>query len=130
VAVILSGMTTLEQIRENVRTFSAPEPLNPEETALLTKVADSMLNLVPCTACRYCTEGCPMGLEIPRIIAAYNGVKNGDFMARYDLDTEGDAMDPRRCVTCGECAAICPQGIDAPTIMGALPEMMMRAPRR
>ncbi|MBR3554374.1 MAG: aldo/keto reductase [Oscillospiraceae bacterium] len=129
VAVVLSGMTTLEQIRENVETFAAPDPLTGEEGALLTEVADSMLHWVPCTACRYCTEGCPMDLDIPRIIAAYNGVKNGDFMSRYDPDTAGDAMDPRRCVGCGSCAAICPQGISIPAVMAEFAEML-KPPRR
>ena len=130
VAVVLSGMSTLEQIRENVETFSAPETLRPEETALLAEIADSMLDLVPCTACRYCTEGCPQALDIPAIIAAYNGVKNGDFMARYDMDASGDAMDPRRCVGCGACAGVCPQGIDIPKIMADFPDLLRKPPRR
>lgn len=129
VAVVLSGMTTLDQIRENVETFAAPEALNQAEGALLTEVADSMLNWVPCTGCRYCTEGCPMELDIPKIIAAYNGVKNGDFMSRYDPDTADSAMDPRRCVGCGSCAAICPQGIKIPAIMAEFAEML-KPPRR
>ena len=130
VAVTLSGMSTLEQIKENVATFSAPETLSGEEEALLSDVADSMLDLVPCTACRYCTEGCPEELEIPKIIAAYNGVKNGDFMARYDMNAADSALDPRRCVGCGACAAICPQGIDIPAIMSEFPELLMKAPHR
>ena len=129
VAVVLSGMTTLEQIRENVETFASPDPVSDAEKALLSEVADSMLSWVPCTGCRYCTEGCPMELEIPKIIAAYNGVKNGDFMARYDLDKAGEAMDARRCVGCGACASICPQGIAIPQLMAALPEML-KPPRR
>ena len=129
VAVVLSGMTTLDQIRENVETFAAPEALNQAEGALLTEVADSMLNWVPCTGCRYCTEGCPMELDIPKIIAAYNGVKNGDFMSRYDPDAVDSAMDPRRCVGCGSCAAICPQGIKIPAIMAEFAEML-KPPRR
>ncbi len=130
VAVVLSGMSTLEQIRENVETFAAPEPLSEAENALIAEVADSMLDWVPCTGCRYCTEGCPMELEIPKIISAYNGVKNGDFMARYDLDTADAAIDPRRCVGCGACASICPQGIAIPDIMAEFPEMLTRPPRR
>jgi ferredoxin len=70
-----------------------------------------------------------MGLEIPRIIAAYNGVKNGDFMSFYDLNQAEESMDPRRCVGCGACAAICPQGIAIPDIMAELPGMM-KPPRR
>ena len=130
VAVVLSGMSTLEQIRENAETFAAPEPLKSEESALLAEIAASMLDLVPCTGCRYCTEGCPSELEIPKIIAAYNGVKNGDFMARYDMDTADSAMDPRRCVGCAACSAICPQGIDIPGVMSAFPALLQKAPHR
>ena len=129
-AVVLSGMTTLEQIKENVETFAAPDPLSREEGALLTEVADSMLDWVPCTACRYCTEGCPMELDIPKIIAAFNGVKNGDFMSRYDPDRADSAMDPRRCVGCGACASICPQGIDIPAVMKEFPGLLKPPARR
>ena len=129
VAVVLSGMTTLDQIKENVETFAAPEPLKQDERELLTEVADSMMNLVPCTGCRYCTEGCPMNLEIPAIIAAYNAVKNDDFMARYDMDAADPSMDPRRCVGCSACTGICPQGIDGPEIMSKFAEML-KPPRR
>ena len=70
-----------------------------------------------------------MELEIPKIIAAYNAVKNDDFMARYDPDKEDAAMDPRRCVGCGACTGICPQGIAVPDIMMKFAEML-RPPRR
>ena len=93
------------------------------------EVADSMMGLVPCTGCRYCTEGCPMGLEIPKIITAYNAVKNDDFVARYDPDTADSAMDPRRCVGCGACTGICPQGIMVPDIMSRFAELL-KAPLR
>ena len=128
-AVVLSGMTTLDQIKENVETFSAPDPLNQEEGALLTEVAESMLHWVPCTGCRYCTEGCPMELEIPKIIAVYNGLKNGDLMARYDPKAD-PAMDPGRCVGCGSCAGICPQRIDIPAIMAEFADMLKPMPPR
>ena len=126
VAVVLSGMTTLAQITENVETFESPDPAGEEEKALLARVADSMLSWVPCTACRYCTEGCPNELEIPRIIAAYNGVKNGDHMARYDPDAADPSLDPRRCVACGSCASICPQGIGIPDIMEEFARMLAK----
>ena len=129
VAVVLSGMTTLDQIIENVETFSAPNPVDQAEADLLSEVADSMLSWVPCTACRYCTEGCPMNLEIPKIIAAYNGVKNGDHMARYDLDAADSSMDPRRCIGCGACAGICPQNINIPQIMAEFPDMLKASHR-
>ncbi len=117
VAVVLSGMSTLEQIQENVETFGAPDPVNAQENQLLLDLADSMLSWVPCTACRYCTEGCPMELEIPKIIRAYNGVKNDDRMARYNPDESAPSMDPRRCIGCGQCTSICPQNIAIPDVM-------------
>ena len=117
IAVVLSGMTTMDQVIENVETFDKPDPVTEEEKAVLAEVADSMLNWVPCTACRYCTEGCPMQLEIPKILSAYNGLKNGDFMTWYDPDKAEPSMDPRRCVGCKACMAICPQNIAIPDIM-------------
>ena len=124
VAVVLSGMSSLDQIIENVETFEKPDPVNEEEKNLLQSVADAMLSWVPCTACRYCTEGCPMELEIPKIIAAYNGVKNGDNMARYNPDEAEKSLDPRRCVKCGSCVNICPQGIAIPDIMTEFSDML------
>ena len=126
VAVVLSGMSSLEQMKENVETFESPNPVSGEEKALLAEVADSMLSWVPCTACRYCTEGCPMELEIPKIISAYNGVKNGDHMARYNPDEADPALDPRKCIGCGACASICPQGIHIPEIMREFSGMLAR----
>ena len=126
VAVILSGMSTLGQIEENVETFATENPVSEAEKALLREVAESMLSWIPCTACRYCTEGCPMELEIPRMIAAYNGVKNGDHMARYNPDTAAPSLDPRRCIGCGACASICPQNIAIPKIMTEFAEMLTK----
>ena len=124
VAVILSGMSTMDQIIENVETFREHNPVSDAERALLTEVAESMLSWVPCTGCRYCTEGCPMGLEIPKIIAAYNGVKNGDHMAWYNPAEKGEPMDPARCVGCGNCTSICPQHIAVPEIMAEFAGMI------
>ena len=124
VSVVLSGMSSYEQIVENVETFEEPNPVSDEEKALLSEVADSMLSWVPCTACRYCTEGCPMELEIPKIIAVYNAVKNGERGRKYDLDAVDPSLDPRRCVGCGSCAAICPQNIAIPDIMTEFAEML------
>ncbi len=126
VSVVLSGMTTLDQIVENTATFDKPDPVTEAEAELLSGVADSMLSLVPCTACRYCTEGCPMGLEIPKIIAAYNGVKNGDNMAKYKEDDADESMRPSRCIGCGSCMGICPQNINIPEIMSTFAGMLAK----
>ncbi len=124
VAVVLSGMSSLDQIVENVESFSSENMVSEEEKKLLNEVAESMLSWVPCTACSYCTEGCPMELEIPRIIAAYNGVKNGGHMARYNPDEADPSLDPRRCAGCGACASICPQNIAIPDIMTEFAAML------
>ena len=124
VAVILSGMSTMDQIIENVETFREHNPVSEAERALLTEVAESMLSWVPCTGCRYCTEGCPMGLEIPKIISAYNGVKNGENSAWYNPAEKGEAMDPARCIGCGNCTSICPQNIGVPGIMEEFASML------
>ena len=126
VAVVLSGMSTLDQIVENVETFREPNPVSPAEKELLQEVAESMLSWVPCTACRYCTEGCPMELDIPRMIAAYNGLKNGDHMAGYQPDEAQPSIDPRRCIGCGSCASICPQNIRIPEILQELAQMLTK----
>ena len=81
-----------------------------------------LLEAVRCCRDKRCSD-CPMQLEIPKIIAAHNSLKNGDFMAYYDMDAD-PAMDPRRCVGCGACAAICPQHIDIPDIMNRVAERL------
>ncbi|MBQ9008984.1 MAG: aldo/keto reductase [Clostridia bacterium] len=126
VAVVLSGMSTLDQITENVETFREPNPVSQPEKELLQEVAESMLSWVPCTGCRYCTEGCPMELDIPRMITAYNGLKNGDHMAGYRPEEEDPSLDPGRCIGCGSCASICPQNIGIPEIMRELAQMLSR----
>ena len=124
VAVVLSGMSTIDQIIENVETFEQPDPVNEDEKAVLYEIADSMLSWVPCTACRYCTEGCPMELNIPMIIALYNAAKNGDKTTLDNLNSDDPALDAGRCIGCGSCASICPQGIAIPDIMAEYPGLI------
>jgi len=123
VGVILSGMTTMEQLLDNLATFSAPTPWTEADQALLDRVVASMAETVPCTACRYCTEGCPQELDIPRLIALYNEMA---FEPRRDLLSVIEALDPEdlpdQCIACGACAAACPQGIDIPDVMAKLAE--------
>lgn len=122
VQVVLSGMTTLEQLNENLVTFSEMKAVTADEQKTLDAVVDSMLNLVPCTGCRYCTEECPMGLNIPKLIAIYNEINNGGAMLRFNLDVQKDDENPSRCISCGACSRICPQSINIPDIMQKLTE--------
>ena len=118
VQVVLSGMTTLEQLEENIALFSVDDPLSEAEHAALDRAVERLLNAIPCTACRYCTEECPQKLEIPKIIEEYNRMQN----ERVEWPTDDEAMDPARCIGCGVCAQVCPQGIQVPEIMRKIVE--------
>ncbi len=126
VAVVLSGMSTPEQLSQNLQTFATHNPLPADQCALLSRVADSMLTLVPCTACRYCTDGCPMGLNIPRLMQLYNEEVNGGGMLTFTRAEDAVGEDPAQCIGCGSCAALCPQSIDIPGIMAKFAEMLAK----
>ena len=115
VMTILSGMSTEEQMADNIRTFTDFEPLNNEEKALVDKVRSIMLNVpqIGCTSCRYCTPGCPMNIAIPDVFRAVN-----------TMNLYGDVFRPKafyggvlslghgrasECVACGQCESVCPQ---------------------
>lgn len=119
VTMILSGMSDMEQMKENIETFSNGETLSGEETELLYRLAETMKNSLPCTGCRYCCDGCPMGLDIPKLISYYNEVRfstGGTTVSMY-LDSLPEDKRPSACIGCGACAAVCPQGIDIPAAM-------------
>ncbi len=120
VCVTLSGMSNMEQLKENIQTFSEDKPLNEEEGAALQALVDTMLGrgTVPCTACHYCTSHCPQGLDIPKLLEMYNeaivtGGKGGFIPSMY-VKTLPEDKRPDACIGCGSCAAVCPQQIDIP----------------
>ena len=125
VQVVLSGMTTMEQIVENVKLFSEPEPTTEKEIALLRQVVNSMVDLVPCTACRYCCEVCPQELDIPKLISMYNEAKNSNpGILRYTLQAMGEDELPAACLACGACMALCPQEIEIPDVLEKFAEVV------
>ncbi len=105
VTMVLSGMSTLQQVTENVTTFSEDKPLTAEENAALLAIADEIIakSAIPCTACRYCTAKCPQGLDIPALLDKYN--KKEPF-----ADLSEDKR-PTACLGCRQCEQLCPQGI-------------------
>ena len=114
--VILSGMSNQAQMEDNIRTFSSEAPLNSKELALLDSVAKSMMGSIPCTACRYCCAGCPMGIDIPKLLNMSNEAELDKvsifIMMRYsaiEKDKRAEA-----CIACGQCREICPQKINVP----------------
>ena len=129
VKMILSGMSSLEQMVENVDTFTQDRPLTEAEAAALLELAEGMKDAVPCTACRYCCDGCPMGLDIPAMIAACNEARfalSSNVRMRFDALPEDKR--PAACIACGKCSRTCPQGIDVPAVLKELAQAIEKIP--
>lgn len=126
VQVILSGMTTIDQIINNVDTFSTENALSDEDEAILFKAVEMFRGqlFVPCTACRYCTDNCPAQINIPEILKIYNDFKVDGPWALAGLEHVDSVGKPTDCVGCGLCAGHCPQSINIPGIMAELAELM------
>lgn len=125
IQTVLSGMSTVEQVEENVRIFSEMKPLNEEELKILQKAADIFVKKmgVPCSACRYCCETCPAGLDIPQLIKGYNEYCiSGETwkVSGAHSFTKG----PSECLGCGACERHCPQRIHIPEIMRRFAEVL------
>lgn len=113
VKMILSGMSSLEQLQQNVETFKTEAPLTDAETDSLLNVADEMLErtLIPCTACRYCTPYCPMELDIPTILTACNehAMTGGGWVVDSLIGGLPADKKPKDCLGCHACEGVCPQ---------------------
>lgn len=123
VQVILSGMSSLEQLEDNAATFAAAEPLSDGDKAALMEVCERFWSqvVVPCTACRYCFDGCPKKINIPEYLRAYNASRvDGDWAASNIMAKIESAGRPEDCVACGSCTRNCPQGIDVPGLLKTL----------
>ena len=131
VHMILSGMSELPQMEDNVKTFAEEKPLTEEQTALLLTMAEDMKNSLPCTACRYCCDGCPMGLDIPMLISACNDLRfaQAGFTVGMMIDSLPEDKKPSACIGCGACAASCPQSIDIPQALRELDEQLAKMPK-
>jgi predicted aldo/keto reductase-like oxidoreductase len=112
IRMVLSGMSDLEMVKENCGFMSRFQPLTPIEQAAVEQVCAIFReqNLIPCTACRYCTDGCPKQIPIPDLFACMNNRKlfnSGVRISYYPVYTQ--KAKPSDCVNCGQCEAICPQ---------------------
>ena len=113
--VVLSGMSCMAQMEDNVKTYSQEKPLSDEEIAVLSGIAEGMMDSIPCTACRYCCDGCPMGLNIPMLLHTYNDLRfSPTFTVGMRIEALPEDKRPAACIGCGACEAICPQGIQIP----------------
>lgn len=129
VTMVLSGMSNLAQMQENLQTFAQPQPLSEQEQTLLLEIAEGLKNAVPCTACRYCCDGCPQGIDIPAMLRTLNEVRIApSTTAIMALDSVPASQRPEACIGCGACAAICPQKIDVPGCMAELSQRVAQLP--
>ena len=113
VVVILSGMSDLDQLRDNLSTFEVEEPLTDREREILLTLGREMTDpkALACTACRYCTSHCPQGLDIPHLLSLYNEHRftGGGFIAPMALSAIPQDKQPSACIGCRSCEAVCPQ---------------------
>ena len=116
IRMVLSGMSTFDQLKENIGFMKDFVPLSETEHAAIRKVCDLFhaQNLIPCTACRYCTDGCPKQIRIPDLFACMNTKKrdndwNQDYYYNVVLTGEGKGGRASECIQCGKCEKACPQ---------------------
>jgi len=114
VTIVLSGMSDLEQLRQNIATFSEHNPLNKSEVSALMAISDEMIrrNAVPCTTCSYCVDLCVQNLPIPGLIKNYNEKK------------KPDGIGPDACIGCRSCESVCPQGIQISDVMNSYTQLL------
>lgn len=129
VKMILSGMSDIGQMKDNLKTFEKPAPLTEGEKALIFEIADKMKNSIPCTGCRYCVDGCPMQLDIPMLLATYNEVRfSPSVNSAMRVEFLPDDKKPSACIACGKCARVCPQNIDIPQQLKSFTEKLSQMP--
>ncbi len=128
VTLTLSGMSSMEQLRDNIALFSERKPLtDAEREALLALAADiTAVGTVPCTGCGYCTEHCPAGLDIPRLMGYYNEhtFSGGGFIVPSAVESMERSKRPTACLGCRQCESVCPQGIKVADILASLCEKL------
>lgn len=121
VVTVLSGMSNLQQVKENIQTFIDYKEMTEDEI----KVADEISKIIQsqgeinCTACKYCMEVCPRGINIPAAFALYNQYKVSKSKMSFTMyyDTLSESEQPDACIKCGLCNKNCPQNLDIPALL-------------
>ena len=129
VGVILSGMSDMDQLRENVALFERNDELSRTEEEALLALGKKLAGAkgVPCTACHYCVSHCPKDLDIPRLLELYNehlSRPSFAFIAPMALGAMPPEKHPSACIGCGSCSAVCPQQIDIPEALADFARLM------
>ena len=119
IAMVLSGMGSMKMVQDNCSYMQNFQPLNAQELEAVEKVSQILRqqSLVPCTGCRYCTEGCPQGIAIPEIFTLLNKriLAGGGLEAEYAQITQ--SVKASDCIQCGLCEKVCPQHIEVPKLL-------------
>lgn len=130
VKVILSGMSDFDQVKDNLDTFQNEKSLSKAQITELMNIADDMKDTVPCTACRYCCDDCPQGLDIPLLVDVYNDLRfSMEVGVAMRLEGLAENKQPSACIECGRCSGLCPQKIDIPEVMKKLDDMLNKIPK-
>ncbi len=124
--MVLSGMGDMSMMNDNLSYMKDFKPLSETEKEAVTKVCAILRDkdLIPCTGCSYCTDGCPMQISIPNLFACMNNKKiwndwNSNFYYSVHTKDRGKASD---CIGCGRCERICPQGLSIRTLLKSVAE--------
>ena len=127
ILAVLSGMSSLEQMDDNLSHMTPFKPLDEGEMKVIARAQQALdgAKAVPCTACRYCTKGCPMQIPIPDIFTVYNrreGSPHFRTVREYTIVTtgKGKAAD---CIGCGQCESVCPQHLPIISLLEKCREM-------
>lgn len=131
IMMVLSGMSTMEQMEDNLSYMKEFQPLSETEMKAIEQVRGvfDKMNLIPCTACRYCVAGCPMHISIPDLFACMNTKKiHNDWNADYyyhEVHTKQNGK-ASQCIECGKCENICPQHLNIRELLKTVAEQFER----
>lgn len=131
VTMTLSGMSNMQQLKDNIKTYEESRPLSAEEMELILGIADEMIKktAVPCTGCHYCVSKCPKKIDIPFMLKLYNeSVADGPgaFIAPMALASVDPDRQPECCINCHSCEKVCPQTIHIPEELAKFAKRMGR----
>ena len=126
VITVLSGMSNLEQVKQNIETFMNYKDMTPEEE----KTADEIARIIQsqgeinCTACKYCMEVCPKGINIPAIFSLYNQYKvtNNKMLFKIYYESLAESEQAHNCIKCNLCNKNCPQNLEIPKLLAKIEE--------